>query len=310
MESGATVARTFAVETDAPWRAAPPRRGSTKGTGARRRYHARSDYHSQCARLLLAEKGVKYVRRADISPTNRGAAAAATWIVRGEQRRRRRRGRTNETDSPADGSRRGRGRDVDRPWRAAARPLPRRGRTNETRARRRYTPKEINEDRLEQYEAWYLRLNPAASLPTLVCGGTVIADPRQIVEWIQELPAGRQPMRPPPESYMRKRYDELLDAHYEFDVPLFTLAYPRPRRNPGRRLAEISAVAASADYPRRRGRVAATPPPRTIRVVAAATFITEEGLNGTNASTGTAWRSPDGPRRGRCSPSPRRSTRV
>ena len=31
-----------------------------------------------------------YVRRAEVSPTNRGDAAAATWIVRGDESRRRR----------------------------------------------------------------------------------------------------------------------------------------------------------------------------------------------------------------------------
>ena len=56
----------------------------------------------------------KYVRRADISPMNRGDAAAATWIFRGESRRRC-------------------GCDVDIPWRqVAAASRPRRGCSAET----------------------------------------------------------------------------------------------------------------------------------------------------------------------------------
>ena len=48
----------------------------------------------------LADWGqLAYVRRADLSPTNRGGAAATTWIVRGDESRRRR------------------GYDVDSPWR-------------------------------------------------------------------------------------------------------------------------------------------------------------------------------------------------
>ena len=87
-------------------------------------YEAALDYHSQCARMLLHEKGVKY------------------------------------------------------------------------------TSKAVDEAKLENYEPWYLKLNGKATLPTLVCGGTVIAEPRKIIEWIQELPVGKQPLKPPPESYM------------------------------------------------------------------------------------------------------------
>ena len=110
-------------------------------------YEAALDYHSQCARMLLHEKGVKY------------------------------------------------------------------------------TSKAVDEAKLENYEPWYLKLNGKATLPTLVCGGTVIAEPRKIIEWIQELPVGKQPLKPPPESYMLKRYDELMDEHYEKDVASYTLLY-------------------------------------------------------------------------------------
>ena len=61
-----------------------------------------------------------HFRRADVPWTSRGAAAAATWKVRGDESRRRR------------------GRDVDIPWRRdAAPPRPRRGQSVETRRRGR-----------------------------------------------------------------------------------------------------------------------------------------------------------------------------
>ena len=54
---------------------------------------------------LFAVAQKKYFRRADSPRTSRGAAAAATWIFRGDE------------------SRRGRGRDVDITWRRVAAPL-------------------------------------------------------------------------------------------------------------------------------------------------------------------------------------------
>ena len=89
----------------------------------------------------------------------------------------------------------------------------------------KYTSKPVDEEKLENLEEWYLKLNPKATLPALVCGGTVVSEPRKIVEWIQELPIGRVPLKPPPESYMLKRYDELMDEHYEMDVVSYTLLY-------------------------------------------------------------------------------------
>ena len=53
--------------------------------------HNVSSIMAQGAEFKL-KKGSAYVRRADISPMRRGAAAAATWIVRRAATPRRRRG--------------------------------------------------------------------------------------------------------------------------------------------------------------------------------------------------------------------------
>ena len=89
----------------------------------------------------------------------------------------------------------------------------------------KYTSKIVDEDKLENYEPSYLKLNPKATLPTVVCGGTVITDPREQIEWITALPVGRQPLKPPPESYMARRYDEFFELHYERDIRSFSLLY-------------------------------------------------------------------------------------
>ena len=49
-----------------------------------------NDYEEKLKGMPVPDIARKYVRRADVSPTNRGAAAAATRIFRGKKSRRRR----------------------------------------------------------------------------------------------------------------------------------------------------------------------------------------------------------------------------
>ena len=43
-----------------------------------------------------------------------------------------------------------------------------------------YTSKFVDEEKLENYEPWYLKINAKATLPTLVCGEIVLTDPKAI----------------------------------------------------------------------------------------------------------------------------------
>ena len=66
---------------------------------------------------------------------------------------------------------------------------------------------------------------PTAMAPLARAAGLVecgVALRAAVASW---LPVGRQPLKPPPESYMLRRYDEFFDFHYERDLRSFTLLY-------------------------------------------------------------------------------------
>lgn len=77
---------------------------------------------------------------------------------------------------------------------------------------------------MENYEPWYVRMNPRAVVPTLKHGERVVTDSAHIVRYVDESFAG--PPLTPTDSEARQKMERLIDLME--GLPFRTLSYAQP----------------------------------------------------------------------------------